>query len=238
MAGMLSGMAQGSLTSGIPASVLAGAQPLSMAAQTPDVGNRAIRPTFFGPGGTGRTIAGILGDSLIQLGGDDPAAMHLAQRRSALEEQQANLDDRLKMMQIAALTRKEGQPQIEHVGNTIGRLNPDTGGFDPTYTPPTDAERYAYSMGAQPGTADWMKHLQDFTLHANGPTAFGQDQTMEQMRQQGRTQLEGARQTNRQTLKAIPTYGQLYPRIPGGLPGPGGGSLATVPTSNLPSQLR
>jgi hypothetical protein len=46
----------------------------------------------------------------------------------------------------------------------------------------TDAEQYAASTGAQPGSPEYLRAMQDYTLKAKGPTAFGFDQTLQTQR--------------------------------------------------------
>lgn len=59
---------------------------------TPQMAEEPQKPKFFGEGGAGRTIAGVLGDALAQLGGFDPVFAPEMQRRremaSALRQQE------------------------------------------------------------------------------------------------------------------------------------------------------
>jgi hypothetical protein len=110
------------------------------------------------------------------------------------------------------------------------------------YQAPTRGQLYAKSIGAMPGSEAWNSAVQDQELGANGPTAFGNQQTiqslrdaqqarMEHMRQQGRLGMEGVRQGNRQAIRGAPTYGDLHrpPRRAGG--GAGSRSAPKVPTA-------
>lgn len=93
------------------------------------------------------------------------------------------------------------------------------------YQAPTRGQQYAGSLGYEPGTDPYNNALRDQELGANGPTAFGNQQSlqaareaqarfMEQMRQQGRMGMEGLRQTNRSNLRGAPTYRDLNPAAP------------------------
>jgi hypothetical protein len=94
-----------------------------------------------------------------------------------------------------------------------------------TFTAPTRGQLYAKSIGAMPGSEAWNSAVQDQELGANGPTAFGNSQTMlsarnaqqanmERIRQQGRLGIEGVRQGNRQAIRGAPTYRDLHPAPP------------------------
>ena len=139
----------------------------------------------------------------------------------------------------AALFKAYG-PKVMNIGGIVGTADPMTGSFTETYRAPTDADRYAESRGHQPGTPEWSTDLQDWALRGNGPTAYGYDVDLENVRQGNRRDMEGVRQTNRVNLRGQPTYSDLHPKpprttkptVPGGVvtSDPKPGAIRTVKT--------
>jgi hypothetical protein len=109
---------------------------------------------------------------------------------------------------------------------------------------PNEFEQYAEAQGYQPGSEPYSVATQDYVLRGNGPTAFGYDQQLDEVRtandielenerQAGRLGLEGARQGNRVNLEGVrqsnrvstrqtPTYRDLNPPPPRASSGGGG----------------
>lgn len=90
------------------------------------------------------------------------------------------------------------------------------------YQAPTRGQQYAKSLGFNEGTNSYSDAIRDQELGANGPTAFGNQQTMqnareaqaiemERLRQQGRIGMEGVRQGNRMDVRGTPTYRDQNP---------------------------
>lgn len=108
--------------------IFGAAQPAPTMAEEPQ------KPKFFGEGGTGRTIAGVLGDALAQLGGFDPVFAPEMQRRremaSALRQQeqqrQQGLQDWVWKQQYE---RDNPKPTAPHYWETndgsLGMVGPD-----------------------------------------------------------------------------------------------------------------
>ena len=78
--------------------------------------------------------------------------------------------------------------------------NPARGGS--VYQAPTAGEQYADSLGYEPGSNDYTTALQDYTLRANGPTAFGYDKQLDDYRTGNDIKVEGVRFGNRQAMEA------------------------------------
>lgn len=145
------------------------------------------------------------------------------------EQWAANMSDALATHHAAANvgqteTRVYGNPNaggdyyqpprlIENGADQI-RHDPMTGENTIAFSGMTTGEQYARSLRLQPGSPEWNSAVRDAELGANGPTAFGYDQQLEAMRQQGR-----------QTLRGMPTYSQANPRPRAS----GGGSRSNAP---------
>jgi hypothetical protein len=168
-----------------------------------------------------RFAAGILGDALGSLNGQAPM---FAQNMWKLRQQQADHRDR--MEQMREQTRlKLSEPDYATVNNRRVRINPTTGESEVLYTAPQDFEDYATSLGAEPGTPEFDRMVQDYVLRGSGPTATDNYNVREDWRQENREELEGIRQNNRiglqthrqagqRALKAVPTYRQANPTSP------------------------
>lgn len=83
-------------------------------------------PSFFGQGGTGRNIAGAIGDALLQ-----------SQHMQPIYAPQ--MDERRRMQQQAALLQQKQQAEMfapQHVGDSIVQRDPTTGAYNSVYTAP------------------------------------------------------------------------------------------------------
>lgn len=161
------------------------------------------------------------------------AGVAAAEDQRQAESDQAERDYRNAQAQAALF--KAYAPRPENVGGILGMVDPQTGNFTQTYAPPTDAERYATSLGYNNGTDDWNNAVKDYVLRSRGPTAFNFASDMEDQRQQDRVDLENHRQGNRVTLRGMPTYSDTHarprqPKVIGGVPdtGPGKPSKGVV----------
>jgi len=98
---------------------------------------QAARPGFFGKGGKGWGILGVIGDGLQVAGGGRATYQDYMQ-------QQQEYAQRLQELQAEREARRAERmmPRAEQVGNAIGMLDPATGQFTPTYTaPPQQSEQ-------------------------------------------------------------------------------------------------
>ncbi|MCP6503188.1 hypothetical protein NL484_27365, partial [Klebsiella pneumoniae] len=76
------------------------------------------------------------------------------------------------------------------------------------YQAPQDFEDYAATLGAEPGTEEYRRLVEDYVLRGSGPTATDNYNTREEWRQDNRIELEGERQGNRQSLLGQRQAGQ------------------------------
>jgi hypothetical protein len=94
-----------------------------------------------------------------------------------------------------------------------------------SFQAPTRGQQYAGNLNLEPGTPQYSDAIRDQELGANGPTAFGNQRSltqlrsadalrMERARQQGRMDMEGVRQGNRVETRGQPTYRDLNPPAP------------------------
>jgi hypothetical protein len=187
--------------------------------------------------------AGILGDALLSLNGQAPL---YAQNMWRLRQQQQEQNDRL--AQMREQTRlKLTEPEYRSVNNRLVRFTPGTGESDVLYTAPQDFEDYAATLGAEPGTPEYDRLVQDYVLRGSGPTATDNYNIREDHRQDNREDLEGIRQNNRiglqdrrqagqRALKATPTYRQANPLPPrsGGRSGGNSGGVREGQTATNP----
>lgn len=225
---------------------------LSEAVMSDKIGNRGA-PLPMDANGNGkkgfdwRMMAGIVGDALLGLNGQQPLyAM------TRIKEFQAQADHRRRLAeQQQEWQNRNSQPDYATIGNRRFSFNPATGEHQTLYVAPSEAEDYATALGAQPGTDEWNTYVQDYNLKYSGPTATDLNMQEEDNKQQGRIALEGVRQTNRvglegvrqgnrMSLRGTPTYRDMHPRPStgrgggsgGGKGAPGGvreGSTATNP---------
>jgi len=113
------------------------------------------------------------------------------------------------------------------------------------YQAPTRGQQYAQSLGLHPWTDPYNKAIQDQELGANGPTALGNHQTLENLkagnrtnfetlRQRNRVGMEGVRQGNRIDVRGAPTYRDMNPPPPR-VAGPGRAPRKSMPTAPGPN---
>jgi hypothetical protein len=76
---------------------------------------------------------------------------------------------------------------------------------------PTRGQQYAGALGLRPGSDPYNTALRDQELGANGPTAFGNTQALEGLRQLNRLRLDRQRQDGRASIRGAPTYRDLNP---------------------------
>lgn len=97
---------------------------------------QATRPGFFGKGGRGWGILGVIGDGLQVAGGGRATYQDHMQ-------QQQEYAQRLQELQAEREARRAERmmPRAEQVGDSIGMLDPSTGSFTPTYTAPQQSEQ-------------------------------------------------------------------------------------------------
>ena len=179
-----------------------------------------------------RMLAGIVGDGLLGLNGQPGI---YAQNMWRMRQQQAEHQDRVAQMREQNRL-KLSEPDYATVNNRRVRIDPTTGQADVLYQAPQDFDDYAASLGAEPGTEEYKRLVQDYVLRGGGPTATDNYNIREDWRQENRIELEGERQDHRQSLlgqrqagqralKGVPTYRQANPAPPrsGGRSGGGGG---------------
>ena len=186
----------------------------------------------------------MIGDKLAQyLGTDDPVLGEIArihpeagmamlkmrqeqQNKLALEQEQARL--------------KASQPDISTINNRRVKIDPTTGEAQVLYTAPQDFDDYAASLGAEPGTPEYQRLVQDYVLRSAGPTATDYNLEEEGVRQGNRVSLEGVRQKNRTALRGTPTYRQANPapRSPVGGRGSAQPRYATNPQTGERLELK
>lgn len=158
--------------------------------------------SFFRPGGTGRNIAGLLGDVLLQQTGHQAAFAPAMRQRQMMqfEEQQrqrARMEGREdKLWEAENAPRKSS---VFEMGNSLVSYDPASGP-SVVYQGENPAEQYAKMLGAQPGTPEYVNAIKDFVLKSNGPTGIAADQEM----------LD-RRFSNSQALRGTPTYQQTHP---------------------------
>jgi len=203
---------------------------------------------------TGRdVIAGLLsvvGSALARNSGNEHLSSSImsnftngiADRRAAFHQAQQDYEARSRIAQLPGMTQREFAGYLAdpkawggHMSDAAvsryqaATLNPgDTrflGDGNGSIQAPTRGEQYARALGLGAGTEPYNNAIRDQELGANGPTAFGNNQTLETLRSGNRTSLEalrqrnrlgleGARQGNRMGLRSAPTYRDLNPPPP------------------------
>lgn len=241
-------MRGGPLGESLPPGMFGRSGGAQMPATSDKIGNRGARlpMTANGNGKKGfdwRMLAGIVGDALLGLNGQQPLyAM------TRIKENQAQADSQRRLMEMAQEWRhRNSQPDYATVGNRRFAYNPATGQAQTLYVAPSEAEDYAAALGAEPGTQEYETLVSDYVLRHSGPTATAnamQEEDnrqsnrigLEGVRQQNRLNIEGVRQGNRLQLRGTPTYRDYNPRPStgrsGGKGAPGGireGQTATNP---------
>jgi hypothetical protein len=192
-------------------------------AMSDKIGNRGAppMPDANGKGKKGfdfRMLAGIIGDGLLGLNGQPGV---YAQNMWKQRHQQAEQRDRMEQMREQNRL-KLAEPDYATINNRRVRIDPTTGESEVLFTAPQDFDDYAASLGAEPGTEEYDRLVQDYVLRGSGPTATDNYNTREEWRQDNRLELEGERQGNRiglqthrqagqRALRATPTYRQANP---------------------------
>jgi len=169
-----------------------------------------------------RMVAGIVGDALLGLNGQQPLyAMTRIKENQAMADHQRRLAEQQQEWQY-----RNSQPDYATVGNRRFAYNPATGESQTLYVAPSEAQDYAAALGAEPGTQEYETLMADYVLRHSGPTATANAmqeednrQTnrigLEGVRQQNRIGIEGVRQGNRMSLRRTPTYRDTHPRPSG-----------------------
>jgi hypothetical protein len=170
-----------------------------------------IKPHFFDKDGTGTKVLRGLGEFALQWSASngDPGALMMLRNRYA---QQQDAREEVQWQRRHTQERQEAEqdrlarlndPQYFMAGRDRVKFDPSTNQASVVYSGPSDAEDYAAGMGFQPGTPEYQRAMQDYTLKGWGPTAY-----------EGRNGLEGMRQSNRLQLRSMPTFAQAHPRAP------------------------
>lgn len=188
-----------------------------------------------------RMIAGIVGDGLLGLNGQ-PGIYGPAMYKRRQDEMNHNQ----RLAEMAEQARiKAAEPDYATVNNRRVRIDPTTGQADVLYEAPQDFEDYAATLGAEPGTEEYRRLVEDYVLRGSGPTATDNYNTREEWRQENRVELEGERQGNREALlgqrqagqralKGVPTYRQANPAPRSGGRSGGGGGVREGQTATNP----
>jgi hypothetical protein len=132
--------------------------------------HEAAGPSFFGQGGTGRHIAGSLGDALMQMGGLQPTYAPAMQYR-----QQMNDRRKLQAEQLEAERASKQQERMDSLyapqkmGDNMVRLNPKTMQYETIYTAPryndTEADAALLDQRFGKGAGDqYLRNLGDPTV--------------------------------------------------------------------------
>lgn len=200
---------------------------LGEAVMSDKIGNRGA-PLPMDANGNGkkgfdwRMVAGIVGDALLGLNGQQPLyAM------TRIKENQAQADHRRRLAeQQQEWQYRNSQPDYATIGNRRFSFNPATGKHQTLYVAPSEAEDYAAAHGFEPGTDEYARAMQDYVLRQSGPTATDNSLLEEDNRQENRMGLETYRQGNRVNLEnvrhgnrarlyGLPTYRDTHPRAGG-----------------------
>src|SRR3546814_215136 len=150
------------------------------------------KPGFFARGGAGVDILGGLADGLAQYFGGQPQYVPAMYKR---QQDERNHNQRLAQMQEETRL-KLSEPDYATINNRRVRIDPTTGKSEVLYTAPQDFDDYAASLGAEPGTDEYDRLVQDYVLRGSGPTATDNYNVREDWRQENRKDLEDIRQNN------------------------------------------
>lgn len=112
------------------------------------------KPKFFGQGGAGRSIAGFIGDALLQMSGH-PAIYAAAMER---QQQAAAEEEQYQRHRAAELEDKKAYRQFET--------------DNPTPPQPTEYERALTAAGIQPGTTEYQQHMSNYVGVKENPPRF------------------------------------------------------------------
>lgn len=176
--------------------------PRSMQQQDPRIGQAMKGPGFFGAGGQGRNLIGIIGDALAAAGGGRPYYGPAMLQQRQQDRQDEREDQRWQQRQTAEEAARAKRRQFMSLGGGGIAEASEEGGVNILREPTADVpewQTYANTFG-QPGTPEWTAAARDYVLRGNGPTALA-----------GRTDLKQV--------------------APGKAPSMGGGGPSITPTS-------
>src|SRR3546814_15818481 len=106
------------------------------------------------------------------------------------------------------------EPDYATINHGRVRIDATTGKSEVLYTAPQDYDDYAASLGAEPGTDEYDRLVQDYVLRGSGPTATDNYNVREDWRQENREDLEDIRQNNRIGLQTHRQAGQRDRKSP------------------------
>lgn len=98
-------------------------------------------PSFFGAGGSGRNIAGYVGDALAQMGGLNPVYAPVMQQQRLLQQRQQMADQQYQRQRQDGMADWIAKAQYEAA--------------NPKAQAPTEFERTLIASGVQPGSPEW-----------------------------------------------------------------------------------
>ena len=130
-----------------------------------------------------------------------------ADRLRAQREKQMQLDRedewkfRERDWQVEDRDAKNNMPQYFMSGRDRVMFDPSSGNSETVFDGPEDFEKYAQTMGYEPGSDDYEQAVTDYVLRGHGPTALGYDKD-----------LDDYKTRNRVKVRSLPTYQQANPR--------------------------
>lgn len=158
----------------------------------------------------------VLGDAVATNQGGTPFAMNMLFNRQ--QAQRARMQDAVKTLygwQHQDWARQNEADLSASAPFTIGRdrlaYDPASGQVTNLYHGPQDFELYAQQLGAEPGSPEYFKAVEDYVLRSSGPSALerdtelddhrtANDASLERLRYGNRVGLEDHRQVNRQEM--------------------------------------
>lgn len=149
--------------------------------QSPSPAPNGGRPAYPQSRGIGRgqLIAGILADTFAGAMGRPGTFAPMMERRREQDAERRVQWGRAAMEHDIA-DRRLRQPQftnVEGVGHVaVDPVNLTSRVIQPSRSP---GQVYAESLGYEPGTPEYNSAMADVVLNSNGPTAFGQRQTLQ-----------------------------------------------------------
>lgn len=165
---------------------------------------------FFGKGGIGRHMIGSMSDVLLQHSGNAPIYGPAYQQQQQMKaDADRQLSDRQWQFDMAQQKRgwneqdaeaKRNATQSFMSGKDRVQYDPVTGQSSVVYDGPEPFEAYAASLGLTPGSPEHTQAMQDYVLRSSGPTAYGFD-----------VDLDNVRTGNDIRRKGSPTYRQSNP---------------------------
>lgn len=152
-------------------------------------------------------------------------------RRATFKTQQEQYQDRMRIARLPGMNSREMAAYIAdpkawggHMASAAtsphqaATLNPgDTrflGQGKPMVQAPTRGQQYARSLGLADGSDPYNEAIRDQELGANGPTAFGNQQNLAGLRFGQQRTMEKLRQANRLGLRGAPTFRDSNPPPP------------------------